>query len=84
MGTAIEHDFVVSNRQRSILRFIANPGRPYPPTVREIGTAVGLSSSASVHYHLVELERNGFIRGDIAKARTWLVTPKGMEVLADG
>ena len=38
--------------------------RGYPPTVREIGKKVGLSSSATIHSHLAELERKGYIKKD--------------------
>ena len=44
--------------------------RGYPPTVREIGQKVGLSSSATIHFHLSELERKGYIKKDGNKNRT--------------
>ncbi|MGN0973503.1 MAG: transcriptional repressor LexA [Bacilli bacterium] len=44
--------------------------RGYPPTVREIGKKVGLSSSATIHSHLAELERKGYIKKDGSKNRT--------------
>ena len=51
-------------RQRRILDFIHETvqARGYPPTVREIGEAVGLTSSSSVHAQLANLERRGLLR----------------------
>jgi repressor LexA len=59
-------------RQREILEFLRNHARnhAYPPTVREIGQAVGLSSSSTVQNHLNALEQKGHIRRDPTKSRT--------------
>jgi len=59
-------------RQREILDFLGEHARhhAYPPTVREIGQAVGLSSSSTVQNHLNTLEQRGFIRRDPTKSRT--------------
>ena len=61
----------VTARQRRILEFIRETvqGRGYPPTVREIGEAVGLTSSSSVHAQLANLERQGLLRRDPTKPR---------------
>ncbi len=61
----------ISNRQQSILDFIRSEVREkgYPPSVREIGEAVGLASSSTVHGHLDRLEKKGFIRRDPTKPR---------------
>jgi repressor LexA len=61
----------VSSRQQAILEFIRNEVRTkgYPPSVREIGEAVGLASSSTVHGHLDRLEKKGFIRRDPTKPR---------------
>nr|WP_306220245.1 transcriptional repressor LexA [Cohnella sp. WQ 127256] len=61
----------MSNRQNSILEFIKNEVREkgYPPSVREIGEAVGLASSSTVHGHLDRLEKKGLIRRDPTKPR---------------
>ena len=76
LATVIEHMFaeggpVVTERQRAILdylrEFIDEHG--YPPTVREIGEAVGLSSPSTVHAHLAQLERAGLLRRDPTKPR---------------
>src|SRR5471032_1786438 len=58
-------------RQREILAFVNDHSAQhgYPPTVREIGTAVGLTSSSTVHAHLANLERIGLLRRDPAKPR---------------
>lgn len=61
----------LSPRQKQILDFIraevAKKG--YPPSVREVGEAVGLSSSSTVHGHLGKLEKKGYIRRDPTKPR---------------
>ena len=62
----------LNNRQQQILDYLREHAREhaYPPTVREIGQAVGLSSSSTVQNHLNSLEARGFIRRDPAKSRT--------------
>ena len=62
----------LSDRQSRILEYIRHVSRTrnYPPSVREIGEAVGLSSSSTVHNHLNQLERRGMIRRDPSKSRT--------------
>ncbi|MFY9189220.1 MAG: transcriptional repressor LexA [bacterium] len=54
----------LTRRQGQILNFIQNwiSAHGYPPSVREIGAAVGLSSSSTVHKHLQALETKGFLR----------------------
>ncbi|WP_028561170.1 transcriptional repressor LexA [Paenibacillus pinihumi] len=61
----------LSTRQQTILEFIKNEVREkgYPPSVREIGEAVGLASSSTVHGHLDRLEKKGLIRRDPTKPR---------------
>ena len=62
----------LTDRQAKILDYIRQVTRMrnYPPSVREIGEAVGLSSSSTVHNHLNQLERRGLIRRDPSKSRT--------------
>ena len=62
----------LSDRQARILDYIrqVTRARAYPPSVREIGEAVGLSSSSTVHNHLNQLERRGLIKRDPSKSRT--------------
>lgn len=61
----------ISKRQQDILDFIKEEVRMkgYPPSVREIGEAVGLASSSTVHGHLARLESKGLIRRDPTKPR---------------
>ncbi|CAM4015671.1 transcriptional repressor LexA [Lederbergia lenta] len=61
----------ISKRQQDILDFIKLEvkSKGYPPSVREIGEAVGLASSSTVHGHLSRLESKGFIRRDPTKPR---------------
>jgi repressor LexA len=58
-------------RQRKVLEFIRESveRRGFPPTIREIGDAVGLASTSSVSYQLVALQRKGFLRRDATKPR---------------
>ena len=62
----------LTERQTKILDYIryVTRIRSYPPSVREIGEAVGLSSSSTVHNHLNQLERRGLIKRDPSKSRT--------------
>src|SRR5712692_2659537 len=62
----------LTERQIKILDYIRSVtrARSYPPSVREIGENVGLSSSSTVHNHLNQLERRGLIRRDPSKSRT--------------
>lgn len=65
----------ITTRQQEILDFIGHQVqmRGYPPSVREIGAAVGLSSTASVHNQLNQLEKKGFIRKDKSTTRGLVV-----------
>lgn len=68
----------LTDRQRSILEFISAQmrDRGYPPSVREIGAEVGLTSPSTVHSHLATLQKEGFLRRDPTK-------PRAIEVLWD-
>ena len=61
----------LSERQRSILEFIETQMRErgFPPSVREIGAEVGLTSPSSVHAHLATLQRYGYLERDPSKPR---------------
>lgn len=61
----------ISVKQQQILEYIKEQilAKGYPPAVREICEAVGLSSTSSVHSHLETLEKNGYIRRDPTKPR---------------
>lgn len=62
----------LTKRQKQILDFIKSQTdkNGYPPTVREIGKALGLSSSATVHTHLSALEAKGYLHRDASKSRS--------------
>ena len=71
-------DLDLTKRQKEIFEFIKRQTQKtgYPPTVREIGKAVGLHSSSTVHAHLANLEKIGLLRRDPTK-------PRAIEVLVD-
>ena len=64
-------DIVLTVKKRQILEFIERciRERGYPPSVREIGEAVGLTSSSTVHAHLSSLQQMGYLRRDPTKPR---------------
>ncbi len=68
----------LTKRQREIFDYIGKYADKmgYPPTVREIGKAVGLHSSSTVHVHLANLEKAGVLRRDPSK-------PRAIEVLVE-
>jgi len=76
MNTAADNP--LSGKRREILEVIEKSlrDRGYPPSVREIGEAVGLTSSSSVHAHLKTLQNQGYLRRDPTK-------PRAMEVRFD-
>lgn len=75
----------LSPRQRQILDFIRREvaTKGYPPSVREVGQAVGLSSSSTVHGHLNKLEERGYIRRDPTKPRAIELLDKAMPIRKD-
>ncbi|MBA2568885.1 MAG: transcriptional repressor LexA [Actinobacteria bacterium] len=76
---------VLTERQRQILDFLTSylDGHGYPPTVREIGEAVGLASPSTVHAHLANLERAGLIKRDPTKPRALELTDRVRSQPAD-
>jgi repressor LexA len=68
----------LTKRQKEIFDFIKrySDKHGYPPTVRDIGKAIGLTSSSTVHAHLANLEKVGLLRRDPSK-------PRAIEVLVD-
>ena len=62
---------MLTTRQQEIWQFLAEyvDSHGYPPTVREIGDAVGLASPSTVHAHLANLERAGLLKRDPTKPR---------------
>jgi repressor LexA len=73
----------LSERQSKILEFIKQEihKKGYPPSVREIGEAVGLLSSSTVHGHLQTLEDKGYIRRDPTKPRAIEILDSSSEAL---
>ncbi|MGH9297209.1 MAG: transcriptional repressor LexA [Acidimicrobiales bacterium] len=65
----------LAGKRRLILEFIGDQirQRGYPPSVREIGQAVGLTSSSTVHAHLQVLQRDGYLQRDPTKPRAIVV-----------
>lgn len=72
MNTTKHRQHRLTRRQEQILTFIRASlrDRGYPPSIREIGLAVDLSSSSTVHSHLRAMETKGAIRRDPAKPRS--------------
>ena len=70
---------MLSDRQREIYDFVVGyvDRHGYPPTVREIGQAVGLASPSTVHAHLANLERAGLLRRDPTKPRALELADRG-------
>src|ERR687896_517875 len=68
----------LTKRQQEIFDFIKRYAgeHGYPPTVRDIGKAIGLTSSSTVHAHLANLEKIGLLRRDPTK-------PRAIELLVD-
>ena len=68
----------LTKRQKEIFEFVKrySDRHGYPPTVRDIGKAIGLTSSSTVHAHLANLEKLGLLRRDPSK-------PRAIEVLVD-
>lgn len=75
----------LSSRQQAILDYIKQEVRKkgYPPSVREIGEAVGLASSSTVHGHLNRLEKKGLIRRDPTKPRAIEVLDQDHDLIPD-
>jgi repressor LexA len=75
-ASAVRDPDSLTPRQRQVLEFVHAEvaRRGYPPSVREIGEAVGLSSSSTVHAHLAALQDKGYLRRDPTKPRAIEVT----------
>jgi repressor LexA len=71
-------DLQLTKRQQEIFDFIKrySAKHGYPPTVRDIGKAIGLTSSSTVHTHLANLEKIGILRRDPSK-------PRALEILKE-
>jgi repressor LexA len=73
----------LTKRQQEIFDFIKkySASHGYPPTVRDIGKAVGLASSSTVHAHLSNLEKVGLLRRDPSKPRALELLDKTVEAV---
>ena len=71
----------LNKREKAILKYIEKQinAKGYPPSVREIGKAVGLSSTATVHGYLAKLEEKGYIKKESQKGRTLRLLKGGAE-----
>ena len=71
----------LNRREKAILRYIEKQVKinGYPPSVREIGKAVGLKSTATVHGYIASLEKKGYIKKESQKGRTLKLIKGGLE-----
>jgi repressor LexA len=76
----------LTKRQQEIFDFIKKYSAKYgyPPTVRDIGKAVGLASSSTVHAHLANLEKIGMLRRDPSKPRALELLDRAVETAVEG
>jgi repressor LexA len=79
-------DLDLTKRQQEIFDFIKRYSAKYgyPPTVRDIGKAVGLASSSTVHAHLANLEKIGLLRRDPSKPRALELLDRAADKAAEG
>ncbi len=80
-------DLDLTKRQQEIFDFIKrySSTHGYPPTVRDIGKAIGLTSSSTVHAHLSNLEKLGLLRRDPTRPRALeVLVDKARQVVGDG
>ena len=80
-------DLDLTKRQQEIFDFIKrySSSHGYPPTVRDIGKAIGLTSSSTVHAHLSNLEKLGMLRRDPTRPRAIeVLVDKAKQVVGDG
>src|SRR5256714_9247819 len=75
----------LTKRQQEIFDFIKrySAKHGYPPTVRDIGKAIGLTSSSTVHAHLSNLEKVGLLRRDPSKPRALELLDRATSTMAD-
>jgi repressor LexA len=76
----------LTDRQLEVLRFIATEieEKGYPPTIREIGEALDISSTNGVNDHLKALEKKGYLQRDPVKSRALIPTSAAREALRGG
>lgn len=75
--------YEITIRRKQILRFVRDfrRGHGYPPSIREIALEFGLSANSTVHAHLVNLERAGYLSRSKRRPRSMRLTSKGAELL---
>jgi repressor LexA len=73
----------ITERRQQILEWLAKfqARKGFPPSVREIGEALGLASAGSLHKHLQALEKGGYLERSPGKKRTWSVTNKAWDLI---
>jgi repressor LexA len=83
--TGQERIMDLTKRQQEIFEFIKRYSgkHGYPPTVRDIGKAVGLASSSTVHAHLANLEKVGLLRRDPSKPRAIELLDRAGQIVSD-
>src|SRR6476619_8037643 len=71
----------LTKRQKEIFEYVKSYARDhgYPPTVRDIGKAIGLTSSSTVHAHLANLEKLGLLKRDPTKPRAIELLDRAVE-----
>ncbi len=82
----MNNELNISERQKLILEFIKKEikTKGYPPSVREIGQAVGLKSSSTVHSHLLQLEKKGLLKRGPTKPRAIVpIETEGPETISE-
>lgn len=84
MGRKKDPD-ALNKREKAILKFIEKEvaANGYPPSVREIGKAVGLKSTATVHGYIAKLEEKGYVKKESQKGRTLKLLKGGMAKTSD-
>ena len=84
-GVSEPMDLKLTKRQQEIFDFIKrySAEHGYPPTVRDIGKAIGLTSSSTVHAHLANLEKVGLLRRDPSKPRAIELLDKAVGAVKD-
>lgn len=73
----------ITERRRQILEWFGRlqTRKGFPPSVREMGEALGLASAGSLHKHLQALEKGGYLERNPGKKRTWKLTNKAWELI---
>lgn len=83
-GNIISEVHIMKDREKKILEYMKAEIREkgYPPTVREICSALGIKSTSTVHKDIASLEKQGYLKKDPARPRALLVVDDGFDQLA--